>query len=503
MKTFKYSIALLAGVSIHFGFSPYDIWLVGLAGLLLFCAIISSARSPVRAFTLAFVFATGLFGAGVSWVYVSIHTYGEVPAVLAFIFTAGFVLLLALLFALPWLLFPLLGNTRSLRLFCFPLFWLLSEWLRSWLLTGFPWLNMGYSHVNGPLGGWIPVFGVLGTGFLLAISSAAIVFALTWRSAKVIGLTGVVLLAIFIPGVMLSSVDWTEDMASSVPVTMVQPDIPLRDKWNPVKADEILLKLEDLSDGAWQPGLLVWPEAAVPFVGDAADPYVEFLDSLGSQSGAAVITGLLTYDKDRDTYLNSIVGLGQADNIYHKQRLVPFGEYVPLENWLRGTMHFFDLPMSIIRPGPDKQAPLTFDYQGQSYLMAPAICYEIAYDWLVREMATNSNMLVTLSNDAWFGTSIGPWQHMQIAQARALENQKPLLRVTNNGITALVDHRGVIKERLPQFQGSSLKSTIEPRTGQTPFTQHGHMFTLSLAGLMLLFALYRCLQNRRFQAHVI
>lgn len=503
MKALKYLLVLLAGASIHFSFSPYDFWPAGIAGLLLFCSVIVSAERPKSAFFLAFVFAAGFFGAGVSWVYVSIHSYGEVPAFLAIIFTSGFALFLALLFALPWLLYPIIGNTTGLRLFCFPLFWLLSEWLRGWLLTGFPWLYLGYAHVDSPMSGWIPVIGVLGTGLLIAIAVAAINFALIHRSTRITRLSGVTLLMIFIPGIMLSPVEWTNTTDTQIPVTMVQPDIPMRDKWNPARADEILLKLEDLSSDAWKPGLLVWPEAAIPFVGDAADPYVEFLNSLGSQSDTAIITGLLTYDAERDTYLNSIAGLGKAYNIYHKQRLVPFGEYVPLENLLRGTMHFFDLPMSVIRPGPGGQSPLSFDYLGESFLLAPALCYEIAYAWLVREMAADSNMLVTLSNDAWFGTSIGPWQHMQIAQARALENQKPLLRVTNNGITALVDHQGLIVEKVPQFQSASLRTMIEPRAGQTPFTRHGQLFSMSLAGLMLIYAIFRSVQGHRFQKWLV
>ncbi|MFX4227923.1 MAG: apolipoprotein N-acyltransferase [Porticoccaceae bacterium] len=176
---------------------------------------------------------------------------------------------------------------------------------------------------------------------------------------------------------------------------------------------------------------------------------------------------------------------------------------MPLENFLRGTMYFFDLPMSVIRPGPAHQEPLAFDYLGQNYLLAPALCYEIAYAWLVREMAAESNMLITLSNDAWFGTSIGPSQHMQIAQARALENQKPLLRVTNNGITALVDHQGLILERAPQFKSTAISTAIEPRTGGTPYTRHGSLFATFLAGLMLLYAIFRSLRNRWFQAHII
>ena len=469
----------------------------------MFCSVITTAERPKTAFALAFTFAAGLFGAGVSWVYVSIHTYGEVPVFLAIIFTSGFALFLALLFALPWLLYPLLGNTPGLRLFCFPLFWLFGEWLRSWFLTGFPWLNLGYAHIDSPLSGWIPVLGVLGTGFLIAIAVTAIAFALVQRTTRIIGLSGIILLMIFIPGTMLSSVEWTKATGSQIPVTMVQPDIPMRDKWNPARADDILLKLEDLSSDAWKPGLLVWPEAAIPFVGGAADPYVEFLDSLGNQSDTAVITGLLTYDPDRDTYLNSIAGLGNARQIYHKQRLVPFGEYVPLEDFLRGTMRFFDLPMSIIKPGPSDQSPLSFDYLDQSYLLAPALCYEIAYAGLVREMATDSNMLVTLSNDAWFGTSIGPSQHMQIAQARALENQKPLLRVTNNGITAMVNHQGIIQIRAAQFTSTALASDIEPRTGTTPYTRHGSLYAMSLAAMMLLYAIFRSVQNRRFQSKVL
>ena len=203
MKALNYLLVLLAGVSIHFSFSPYDFWPAGIAGLVLFCSVITTADRPKMAFAFAFVFAAGLFGSGISWVYVSIHTYGEVPAFLAIIFTSGFALFLALLFALPWLLYPILGNTAGLRLFCFPLFWLLSEWIRGWLLTGFPWLYLGYAHIESPLSGWIPVMGVLGTGFLIAIAVAAISFALAQRSARIIGLSGVILLMIFIPGTML------------------------------------------------------------------------------------------------------------------------------------------------------------------------------------------------------------------------------------------------------------------------------------------------------------
>ena len=153
---------------------------------------------------------------------------------------------------------------------------------------------------------------------------------------------------------------------------------------------------------------------------------------------------------------------------------MPFGEYVPLESYLRGLIRFFDLPMSIISAGIADQPPLTISQQGQTYIAAPAICYEIAYPILVADLAKQANLIITLSNDAWFGESIGPWQHAEIAQTRALENRKPVLRVTNNGITASIDHRGNVVDALPQFQASALRTEITGMSGTTPFNNYGN-----------------------------
>lgn len=488
-KAFEYLLVFLAGSLIHLSFAPYNLWLPAFAGLTLFCALCSLSDSGKKTFKLALLFGAGLFGAGVNWVYISIHIHGEVPAVLAVLFTGGFALFLALLFALPWLALPAIARSRAWRLVCFPVFWFISEWLRGWLLTGFPWLYLGYGQVQGPLSGLIPVVGVLGSGAVMAISASLIVYFADKRTLKSGILTTVCLALTLALNVILKNQEWTSTGNAQIPVTLVQPDIPLRDKWNPSRTKEILEALESNSLEGWQPGLLIWPEAAIPYTGVAAEPYTDFLDQLAVRTDTAMVTGLLTYDDEQQRYLNSIAGLGSADNIYHKQRLVPFGEYVPLEDWLRGTMKFFDLPMSVISRGPANQQPLTFSYQGQKFALAPAICYEIAYSNLVRHLAKDANMLVTLSNDAWFGASIGPWQHMQIAQARALENQKPLLRVTNNGVTGLVNYKGEITDVLPQFRRASLSAVLEPRFGSTPYSRIGNwpLLFLSLVTAALLF----------------
>ena len=496
-RALQYVLVFIAGCSIHLAFAPYELWLVSLAGLALFAALISVSGSSRAAFRLALVFGSGLFGAGVNWVYASIHIYGEVPAIPAFILTAGFAFFLALLFALPWLALPQLARSRSLRLLCFPALWFFGEWLRGWLLTGFPWLYLGYGQVEGPLSGLIPVVGVLGGGAVLATVASLLVYCIDRGTLKSGAVTAAGLALIWGLGTGLKGVDWTTPKSGQVPVSLVQPDIPLRDKWNPSKTGQILEALENNSRGAWRPGLLIWPEAAIPYTGPLAEAYMEFLDERSKQSDTAMITGLLTYDSRQDRYLNSVAGLGSADNSYHKQRLVPFGEYLPLEDWLRGTMKFFDLPMSVISRGPSNQKPLTFRFQNQQFRIAPAICYEIAYAALVRSLARDADMLLTLSNDAWFGASIGPWQHMQIAQARALENQKPLARVTNNGITGLVDHRGNITEALPQFKQAMLTAMIEPRSGATPYTRLGDWPLLSLAILLAASSYTRSRKNRR------
>ena len=483
MRGWHILLAATAGGLMHLGLAPYHLRLAAFAAILLYAALLAGCARPAQAFKLALAFGTGLFGAGVSWIYVSIHIHGAVPGPLAMLFTGGFVLVLSLLFALPWTLLPLLAQTRNRRLLAFPAFWYLGEWLRGWLFTGFPWAYAGYTQIEGPLRGWLPVIGALGTGALLAGIAALLVYATTVRSGATIGRVLATGLGIGILSLYLAERDWTEPMEPAIPATLVQPDIPLRDKWDPARAAQIIAVLE--ANSRWQPGLLIWPEAAIPYVGGAqASSYLAQLQTRAVESDTAMFTGVLS--RERGQYLNSLIGLGTAQRVYHKRRLVPFGEYVPLESWLRGSMHFFDLPMSVIVRGPPGQAPLPFRYRGQQYQIAPAICYEIAYTRLVRQLAADAQILLTISNDAWFGTSIGPWQHMQIAQARAAENRKPVLRVTNNGISGLIGPQGKIRATLPQFTRTQMQVTVTPQQGQTPYTRLGNWPGLALCTTLLL-----------------
>ena len=479
----NYIIALIAGAGIFLGLSPYNLWYIAALSVLIFAVLWRQNLSVKQSFILAISFYLGMFGTGIHWLYVSIHTHGQVPALLAIIFTAGFACLMALISSLPWLLSPVFKNGG--RMLAFPALWLLSEWGRGWILTGFPWLYVGQSHLDTPLAGWMPVSGVLGAGMAVAISAIAIIYIFTERTLLAVIAQSAVLIFIWAGGGSLNKIEWTEVTGDEISATLIQPNIQLAEKWNPAKAQEILDILHAETEQHWENNLLIWPEAALPYVGEDARSYLAVIEERANRENTAFISGYLTYDIEARRFHNAIGGVGLAKGEYLKQRLVPFGEYVPFEDQLRGIMHFFNFPMSVISPGSNQQSPLSFDLNGQSYIAAPAICYEIAYAPLVAKLAKDANLIVTLSNDAWFGDSIGPWQHAQIAQVRALENRKPVVRVTNTGITISIGHRGDVLDSIPQFQPGSLSTKITARSGSTPFSRYGNWPALAIAMLLL------------------
>jgi apolipoprotein N-acyltransferase len=200
------------------------------------------------------------------------------------------------------------------------------------------------------------------------------------------------------------------------------------------------------------------------------------------ETNTTVITGIMSRDPSTGSYFNSVIALGEGRGIYHKRRLVPFGEYVPLEDLLRGLIQFFDLPLSSTASGPDTQPALI----AGRYRISTSICYEVVYPELVRTSVADADLLITLSNDTWFGESIGPDQHMQIARMRALENGRYLIRATNNGITAIVDSRGTVSATIPRFTPGVLQGSVQVMTGETPFSRWGtwSILVVCLLGLI-------------------
>jgi apolipoprotein N-acyltransferase len=336
------------------------------------------------------------------------------------------------------------------------------------------------------------VLGVLGVSLLTVLTGAALwaLWVVRGRGAPVRVLAAALGVAWF-AGAGLARVEWSEPEGAVLDVALVQGAIPQAIKWRPETRQQITDRYLELSARHADADLLLWPEAALTIHARDSEPFLERLGATLAQRNATLVLGLPDYDIDpanprRAILRNTAIAIGAGEGRYVKQRLVPFGEYVPLEGLIRGVIEFFDMPMSRARPGPAGQAPLVVD---GGVGMSMAICYEVAYGGLVRELSRDAGLLATISNDTWFGDSIGPSQHMQMAQMRALELGRPMLRSTNDGITALVDHRGRIVARLPRFEPGVLRASAQPRQGLTPYARFGSTTALCLAFLLLLPAL--------------
>jgi apolipoprotein N-acyltransferase len=484
-------IALLSGLIFPFAIAPFFIWPIAILSLmgLLFCLHNSSVKEvAIR----TWLFGFGKFSVGVSWIYVSIHDHGGTPAVLAILMVGLFAAFLATFPALFMVLFQRFYNQADnkpiISILAFAALWFIYEWFRSGFLTGFPWLFAGDAQLYTWLNGWAPILSVYGLSFFTALTAAAIYYGL--RNKK----TGYLAFLIVWPiGFLLQNVSWTQ-VTNDLTVSAVQGNIAQEIKWLPEQRMPTVNAYLEETRQHWDSDLVLWPETAVTALKDQFQSHLDTINQEAIDNKTALITGIpfrYTQGLFRGEFHNSILAIGMGEGLYHKQKLVPFGEYIPLERVMRGLLPFFDLPMSSFKQGDKKQDLLKIEKNEQLFLIAPFICYEIAYPEFVANMAEDSDLLITISNDAWFGDSLGPKQHMAIAQMRALETQRYLLRSTNTGITALVNHKGEILKQLPTNQRATLTALAQTRQGSTPFMLLGLWPLFLTTILILLLGLYR------------
>ena len=485
-KTNLYSLflALLSGALLPLSLAPFSWWPVAIFSTSTLC-FLCRGQTIRRAFTTSLVFGFGMYGVGTSWIYVSITDYGHAPAELAIPLTALFTLGMAIIFALPLSFYGLFRKSSAIAsLLAFPALWVLGEWSRNWFLTGFPWLNIGYGFIDTWLAGWAPVTGVMGlSGFIVFCGAIIALLTEYTENRRIIWGGLIVVLMVCAGGTGLNTLNWSRPSGEALKVALVQPDQPLLEKWEDDELKRILIAFKETNETLINQDLIIWPESALPTLQNNIAGFLDEIDATLKRERVGVITGIPS-SRGSQQYFNSVIGLGRASGNYQKRRLVPFGEYVPMEQWLRGTIEFFDLPMSAFSAGTEQQAPIVIG----EVQIAPAICYEIAYADQLANDARDANILLTVSNDTWFGNSIGPHQHFQMARMCALENAKPLLRVTNDGITAIINQRGKVHEQLPRFKPGLLKTEITPFTGSTPFNRFGSLplVALCFATLFLL-----------------
>jgi apolipoprotein N-acyltransferase len=479
--------AVAAGLALPFAFAPWGWWPLGmLAPAALFLAWVGA--TPGRAAARGFLFGFAAFLTGTWWTFISVHEFGQAPAALAAFLTLALAALMAAYYALlGWLAARWLPGRGAMHwLVGLPAAWTVIEWLRGWFLSGFPWLSLGYSQTDSVLGALAPLGGVYGLGWVCALAAGALAAVLV-EGLATRALAVATLFAIFAGAGMAGGTRWTEPAGPPLHAVMIQGAVGQDEKWLEAALEPTRELYLEMSEPWWgKTDLIIWPEAAIPALLHQELDLLEALDARGRDTGTEVLLGILELDFESGQYHNVLVTLGGTPQIYRKRQLVPFGEYFPVPAFVRRWMRLMNLPYTDFAPGRADPPPLNL----VGVAVAPTICYEDAFGAQQRVFFPEAELLVNVSNDAWFGDTRAPHQHLQIARMRAMETGRWMLRATNNGVTAVIDPRGRVVERSRQFVPEVIEAEVPPMRGMTPWLRFGDgplaALALALTGLAAL-----------------
>ncbi|OCG18681.1 apolipoprotein N-acyltransferase [Gilliamella sp. App6-5] len=499
-------LSLIFGGIAVFSYAPFHIWplaFVSFAGLLWLIA----DKTKKQAMLLGLSWGIGYFTAGIHWVYISIQQYGELPTLVAIIVLG---LLIVYLSLYPMLFTVLLSiANRFTGQFSFkqlvlvaPVLWQVTEFLRGYILTGFAWLQLGYSQLDSPLRAYFPLVGIDGVNLLLTILCGLFVYCIKTiisKTPKRHALGAIIaLITIFFAPISFNNINWTTiDNTRSANFALIQGNIPQSIRWTKDQLNDTLQTYAKLTQENFENDkIIIWSEASITDYEINQQSFLQYLDNEARAHNTEIAVGIIDYrfgetgyQANGDLY-NTLLVLGEKEpyqypttNRYQKHHLVPFGEFTPLESVLEPIAELLNIPMSSMKSGEANQPQL----QIKGFKFTTAICYEVILSHLMwQNFTSDSDFLLTVSNDAWFGDSIAPKQHLQMAQARALEFGRPLIRSTNTGITAIIDPHGNIVKQLPQFKTAVLSATVSPTTGLTPYARWGNWPYFAMMALMLI-----------------
>ncbi len=478
------TVAFLAGVLTTLVFAPFSLALFAPL-LLLPILFVCLTQSPREAGAHTFWFGLGLFLAGTYWITISVVVFGQAPVWIALLLLLGLALIMAFwLFAAGYCMSYLACGEPLRLMIAAPAVWVLVEWLRGWVASGFPWLAYGYAQVGTPLAGWAPLGGVYAASFAAVLSSAALTAAF-FSAGRLRRLAAAVVLIPWLAGGLIALVEWTSEEGEPLTITVLQAGLSQDRKWLPEMRQPTLDFYRDQTRIARGSDIVAWPEVAVPSLVSRERAFLAQIQEDARESGQTILLGILEDVEDRgERYIyNSVVALdGARLQVYRKRHLVPFGEYFPVPDRVREWLRLMSLPHSDIAAGADVQ-PLLETAGGTR--LAVMICYEDAYNSEQLYALPEAGLLVNVSNDAWFGDSIAAHQHLEIAQMRSLELGRPGIRATNTGISAFIDHRGRVLAAGPQFEAVTLTHTLLPRAGTTPFAAAGNAPVIGLCLLLI------------------
>ena len=478
----KATTCFLSGALLPLAFSPYHYSVIAILSLAyLFYTVLNSTPRDAGLFGYAFGF--GMFGIGVNWLHISINLFGGVNLAGALIITFVLVAFLSLYSALVTYVYQRYFGNKGIVpfLIVIPTLWILAEWFRSSVFTGFPWLNVGYSQIDTPLSSLAPMLGVYGISWLTALISATLValFQVTHKTRIVIICTFFITWGALN---LLNGINWTTEKGNEISVALIQGAIPQEIKWKPDQRQRTLDLYLSLSEQYKDSQLIIWPETAIPILHHQAKEFIQQMANLARSQNHDYLVGIPFKDLDSNKFYNGIIVVGSNNDTYYKQHLVPFGEYLPFDKWLRPILNLMKIPMSDFSAGSNRKPVV----RAANEIIGVSICYEDVFGEEIISALPDATLLVNISNDAWFGDSIAPHQHLQMARMRALEAGRYMLRATNTGVSAIINEKGNITARSPQFIPHVTSGKVKTFEGLTPYARFGNWLVIAAAFFLLL-----------------
>lgn len=493
----KTALPITLGALCVLGFAPFYFYPVSILSIMGLISLWRDNTTAKQAAFTGFMFGLGLFGAGIYWIYISLHTFGGMPGFMAALSTFLLAAFLSLFPATVGALSKSISaNQKHAFLIAVPVLWALADWIRSWIFTGFPWLTIGYSQLpQSPLAGYVPVLGIYGTSFITVLVASLGCGFLTKKLTPACRRgTLIALLVIISGGGLLKLVAWSTPHSEPLSVSLLQGNVDQTIKWAPEIAEHTLNQYLGMAEQSTAK-LIVMPETAMPVLSSNLPPeMISRLKQHAINNKGDILVGMV--ERENGEYFNSVLSYGSAETaVYRKSHLVPFGEFIPFKQvfgWI--YRDWLNMPLSDLSRGSIHQQPMPI--AGEK--VAVNICYEDVFGEEIIRQLPAATLLVNVSNDAWYGDSYAADQHMQFSQARALETGRMMLRATNTGATAIIDTRGHLVAHAPHFVQATLDGTVQGYTGATPYVRWGNwpFVALSLITLLLLWRRNRAAVNK-------
>ncbi len=480
-----YLLAIAAGAALPLAFAPFQqFWLAPLS----FAALLYvwGDASPRRAFALGLAYGCASFGLGTYWTYIAVRIIGQAPVFVGVTLTVGLVFVLAAFVAVAGFVGARFFRTRGAVawLATLPALFVLTEWLRGWLFTGFGWLAAGYSQTDSWLMGYAPLGGIHAMSLAVLVTAGALL-TLRFGTHRERAVASAALMAVWLGGLALRDRELTQANESTLEVALATAAVPQQTKYDPAQLQPTLALYAELTRQGAGADLIIWPEAAIPVPIELVSGWLEAVRRRAAEQGSTLLLGALrtipaTGDA-AETYENLLLALTDEPQVYVKRHLVPFGEFYPVPDFIRDWMRLMNLPYIDLRVGADDQPLLVVGGER----LGITICYEDVFGAEQLRHLADTTLLVNISNDGWFGESIAIPQHLQIARVRAAESGRYLVRAANRGITAVIDPHGRLVETIEPFRPGLLRATVRGYTGSTPYARVGNYLVVVLALLAL------------------